>query len=198
VGEGAKWQLVAVVVAAGLAVWGGMRLLSGSAGEASGPVRVAGDAAHAPSARARAAGGLLVYVTGAVRRPGVYRVPERSRVVLGVRRAGGAMARADLTAVNLAAPLQDGQQVVVPRRVAGGSAALGGGAPAGAAAGAQVSLATATAEQLDELDGIGPTLAERIVEYRQSHGGFASIDELGQVDGIGEKRLEALRDALQP
>jgi competence protein ComEA len=96
--------------------------------------------------------------------------------------------------VNLAAKVQDGQQIVVPVRGAAGAAP-------GAAAespGAQVHLSTATADQLDEVDGIGPTLAERIIEYRDSHGGFGSIDELAQVDGIGEKRLATLRDALQP
>jgi competence protein ComEA len=105
--------------------------------------------------------------------------------------------------VNLAAPLQDGQQIVVPVKGPAGNAAPGGAsAPAapGAAAppGAKVHLSTATAEQLDEIDGLGPTLAERIVEYRDANGGFRSIDELAEVEGIGEKRLAALRDALQP
>ena len=104
-----------------------------------------------------------------------------------LERAGGPTRRADLDVVNLAAKIQDGQQIVVPVR---------GAAPA--SAGSPVSLATATAEQLDQVDGIGPTLAERIVEYRDAHGGFGSIAELGQVEGIGEKRLATLRDALQP
>ena len=108
--------------------------------------------------------------------------------------------------MNLAAPLQDGQQVVVPVRGAADVAAAGGAAPpagaaaptAGAAPGAKVHLSTATPEQLDAIDGIGPTLAERIVEYRDAHGGFRSLDELAEVEGIGEKRLATLRDALQP
>jgi len=110
-----------------------------------------------------------------------------------LERAGGPTRRADLTAVNLAAKVQDGQQIVVP--------VLGAAAAPGAAAeppGSQVHLSTATPEQLDEVDGIGPTLAERIVEYRDAHGGFGSIDELARVEGIGEKRLATLRDALQP
>jgi competence protein ComEA len=138
-------------------------------------------------------------VAGAVRRPGVYRLPEGARAATALRRAGGPAGRADLDAINLAAPLEDGQQVVVPRR--GGAAAppaTGAGSNGGGAAGGKLSLATATVEQLDGLDGIGPTLAKRIVEYRDEHGGFRSIEELREVDGIGEKRYEALKEALSP
>lgn len=112
--------------------------------------------------------------------------------------AGGPKPRADLTTTNLAAKVQDGQQVVVPVRGATGASAgpPTGGAPAGS--GGPLSLATATQAQLEELDGIGPTLASRIVEYRDAHGGFRSLEELGEVDGIGEVRLEALRQAVQP
>jgi competence protein ComEA len=87
---------------------------------------------------------------------------------------------------------------VVP--VAGGvaGAEAAGGVRAPGTAGAPIHLSTATVDQLDEIDGIGPTLAERIVEYRDTHGGFRSLDELSQVEGIGEKRLATLRDALQP
>jgi competence protein ComEA len=147
---------------------------------------------------------LVVDVAGEVRRPGVYRVPAGSRVDAAVRRAGGVTRHGESAAVNLAMPLHDGQQVVVPRR---GSAT--GGGPASAAPGAAtglpgaapsqpVSLSTATVQQLDTLDGIGPTLAGRIVQYREAHGGFRSIDELRQVDGIGDKRFAALRKAVQP
>jgi competence protein ComEA len=144
-----------------------------------------------------------VHVAGAVRRPGLYRVPQGSRVAAAIDRAGGPLPRADLAGVNLAARVEDGQQVVVPRRGAaapGGAAGGAGaaGANAAAAPGVKVSLGSATVEQLDGLDGIGPTLAQRIVEYRQAHGGFSSIDQLGEVEGIGEKRLEALREAVQP
>jgi competence protein ComEA len=101
-------------------------------------------------------------------------------------------------------PLHDGQQIVVPRRGATGAAAPG--SPAGQAAGASpagapsqpISLSSATVEQLDTLDGIGPTLAGRIIQYRDAHGGFRSVDELRQVDGIGDKRFAALRKVLQP
>jgi competence protein ComEA len=104
--------------------------------------------------------------------------------------------------VNLAMPLHDGQQVVVPKRgaapTAAGPAATAGSAPPGSPPAQPISLSTATVEQLDTLDGIGPTLAGRIVQYRDAHGGFRSIDELRQVDGIGDKRFESLRKAVQP
>jgi competence protein ComEA len=124
------------------------------------------------------------------------RLPPGSRVAVALQRAGGPSRRADLTAVNLAARLQDGQQIVVPD----GRAAPAAASPGAAAgpAGAKVHLSGATVEQLDGVDGIGPTLAQRIVEYRDSHGGFRSLAELAQVDGIGEKRLATLREALQP
>lgn len=149
---------------------------------------------------------LVVDVAGEVRRPGVYRVPAGSRVDVAVEHAGGLTPHGEAAAVNLAMPLHDGQQVVVPRRgsgAAGGHASAGAAGAAGAAppAGAPaqpISLSTATAEQLDTLDGIGPTLAGRIVQYREAHGGFRSVQELRQVDGIGDKRYAALSKAVQP
>jgi competence protein ComEA len=144
---------------------------------------------------------LVVAVAGEVRRPGVYRVPAGSRADTAVQQAGGMTRRGEGTAVNLAMPLRDGQQIVVPRR---GAAVPGAGStgPAAAAPGSPpaqpISLSSATVEQLDTLDGIGPTLAGRIVQYRDAHGGFRSIDELRQVDGIGDKRFESLRQAVQP
>jgi competence protein ComEA len=136
-------------------------------------------------------------VAGAVRRPGLVRVRAGARVAAAVARAGGPMPKADLSAVNLAARVEDGQQVVVPAVAAAAGGGLGAAGSAAAAA-AKPTLGTATIDQLDEIDGIGPTLAERIVEYRTENGGFSSLDELGEVEGIGEKRLETLREALQP
>ncbi|HYI20058.1 MAG TPA: ComEA family DNA-binding protein [Solirubrobacteraceae bacterium] len=133
---------------------------------------------------------VTVHVAGAVRRPGVYRLSARSRVVDAVRRAGGARPRADLAALNLAAKVEDGRQVVVPVRGATGAAGT-------AAEGVPLDLNTATAEQLDELDGIGPGMAGSILKYREEHGGFGSIEELGQVPGIGEKRLASLREQVR-
>ena len=147
---------------------------------------------------------LVVDVAGEVQRPGVYRVPAGSRADAAVARAGGVTRHGESAAVNLAMPLHDGQQIVVPRRGAvpaatpGAAAAGGANGNAGSAPAQPVSLSTATVEQLDTLDGIGPTLAARIVQYREAHGGFRSIDELRQVSGIGDKRFAALRKAVQP
>ncbi|HEX5983284.1 MAG TPA: ComEA family DNA-binding protein [Solirubrobacterales bacterium] len=138
-------------------------------------------------------GDLVVHVAGAVRRPGVYRMPAGSRVDDAVSRAGGASPRAELEAVNLAARLADGQQVVVPERLPGGGAVAG---PAGEDG--PISLGTATVEQLEEIDGIGPVTAAAIVEFRDDHGGLASIDQLDQVSGIGPATMESLRAGLQP
>jgi competence protein ComEA len=195
-----RGTVVIWVVAAALGVFALMRL-TGSGGEETGePVRV--DRSPGVSAGETRGGaqreGVYVHVAGAVRRPGLVRVPAGARVAEAVLRAGGPGRKADLTGVNLAAQVEDGQQVVVPVAGAVPGAEPGEtGATAGSAA-VKPSLGSATVEQLDEIDGIGPTLAERIVEYRTENGGFSSVDELGEVDGIGEKRLETLREALQP
>jgi len=159
-------------------------------------------AAAAPAAAPSAGRELWVDVAGAVRRPGLYKVPAGSRLAVAVERAGGVSSRGDETGVNLAAPLRDGQQIIVPRRGAiGAPVGAGAGSAAGAGAGAAagpISLSQATEAQLESLDGIGPALAGRILEYRQQHGGFRSLDELKEVSGIGDKRFEALRKALVP
>jgi competence protein ComEA len=124
-----------------------------------------------------------------------------------VTRAGGARRRADLSALNLAAELEDGRQVLVPLRASAASAGAAtagtttagtttGGVAAGTPA-VPLNLNTATVEQLDELDGIGPTTAQHIIEYREAHNGFGSVEELDQVPGIGEARLTALRDKVR-
>jgi competence protein ComEA len=149
-----------------------------------------------------AASAVYVHVAGAVRRPGLFRVAAGARVARAIERAGGPARKAALAGVNLAARVQDGQQIVVP--LAGPAGGAGPADPsagpggAEAALGVKPSLGSATIEQLDQIDGIGPTLAERIVEQRQESGGFASVEALGEVEGIGEKRLETLRQALQP
>lgn len=143
---------------------------------------------------------VLVHVAGEVRRPGLYRLPDGVRTMRAIRQAGGATRHADMAALNLAAPVQDGQRIVVPRRSPPGAAAPAStGAGSGADAGSgPISLSSATAEQLQTLDGIGPTLAARIVEWRDTHGGFGSVDDLDEVPGIGEARMEALRPKLAP
>jgi competence protein ComEA len=138
-------------------------------------------------------GDVVVDVAGAVRRPGVYRLPAGARVVDAIARAGGSEGDAMLEGINRAARLADGQQVVVPERGPGGApAAMPGGGEG------PISLGSATVEQLEEIDGIGPVTAGEIVEYRDQHGGLASVDQLDQVSGIGPATMESLRERLQP
>jgi competence protein ComEA len=144
----------------------------------------------------RADGGrVTVHVAGAVRQPGLYRLPPGARIDDALRRAGGPGQRADLTAVNLATKLEDGRQVLVPERPTATSRAapsMESPAPAGVGPNAPVNLNTATIEQLDTLDGVGPGIAQRIIDYREQHGGFRRVEELAEVPGIGAKRLAAL------
>ncbi|HEX5896935.1 MAG TPA: ComEA family DNA-binding protein [Thermoleophilaceae bacterium] len=206
--EGSRSTILVWVIAAVLATVAAVQILGD---DRAPPAAVSVSDSSETSAAAGAhdgrgrSGGIYVHVAGAVRRPGLMRLPPGSRVAVALERAGGPSRRADLTAVNLAARLHDGQQIVVPARgaaAAGGAAASAGaaGGPLGVAgsAGGMVHLSTATIEQLDGIDGIGPTLAQRIIEYRDAHGGLRSLAELAQVDGIGEKRLATLREALQP
>ena len=167
---------------------GGSHATSSAGASTGGSVRV----------KSSSAGRAVVDITGAVRRPGVYRLPASARVEAAVRKAGGATHGADLSAVNLAAKVTDGVQIVVPEQAAAGAAVVGTapppstGAPGGPPS-APVNLNTATAEQLDELDGVGPVTAQKILQYRQQHGGFGSVSELGRIPGIGPKRLADLR-----
>jgi competence protein ComEA len=140
---------------------------------------------------------VVVDVVGAVRRPGLYRLPQRARIADAVTRAGGSTTTADLAQVNLAAPLADGEQIVIPQR--GASAAPGSSsASAAGSSTAPVQLSTATQEQLDSLPGVGPVTAQKILAYRGQHGAFHSVDELDAVPGIGPKRLDQLRDLVVP
>ena len=139
---------------------------------------------------------VVVDVTGAVRRPGLYRLPEGARVADALRRAGGATRRGDVSLVNLAQLVADGEQVVVPRRGSGAVPADAG--TTGGAATGPVHLNSATAEALDALPGIGPVTAAKIVDYRTKHGAFSSVDELDAIPGIGPARLDQLRDLVAP
>jgi competence protein ComEA len=172
------------------------------AGSSAGPVAppIIGSTEAGAGAAPVAAPKLVVYVVGAVRRPGVYRLAEGTRVEDAVIRAGGTTPKADLIGVNLAAPLADGQQVLVPARLPaavaaaeGAAVSAGGSVPAG-----PVQLSVATVEQLDTLPGIGPITAQKIVDYRTAHGAFRSVDDLDEVPGIGPSRVEQLRDLVVP
>ena len=157
----------------------------------------------APSASAATAD-VVVQVVGAVHRPGLVRLPAGSRVADAVRAAGGLTASAQDASVNLARVLVDGEQLLVQRRgrpailpapgpaVGSAGGAAGGSAPGGSPT-APVDLNTATLEQLDQLPGIGPVLAQRILDWRTANGRFDSVDELGEVSGIGEAHLSDLR-----
>jgi competence protein ComEA len=185
--------LYAVAVLAILVV--GSRYMQHASGKA--PAR-ASPAVAAPLKLHRAPARVVVHVAGAVRKPGVYRLPAWARLNVAVRRAGGPTPQGDLGAVNLAAKLADGQQVIVPARgpIAGaGGGSAGTGATGGA--GAAVSLSTATLEQLDTLEGVGPVTAQKIIDWRQQHGGFSSVDDLKQISGIGPKRFESLKDKVR-
>lgn len=138
-----------------------------------------------------ATGDVVIHVAGAVRNPGVYRLPAGSRVIDAVERAGGANAGALSGSLNLAARLADGQQVLVPGRNAlSAASSVAGEGP--------ISLGTATVEQLDAIDGIGPVTAQQIIDFRDSRGGVSSVEDLDQISGIGPATMSALRDSLQP
>lgn len=186
------------VVVLGLALLGVLALVGARlarTGAAAAPARSSslGALKAAPAPRGR----LVVDVVGAVRRAGLYRLHEGDRVFDAVARAGGATAGADLSAVNLAAPLVDGTQVVVPARVSASPGSTGA-LPATPQAVVKVSLGSATAEQLDTLPGIGPFTAQKIIDWRTTHGPFRSVDALDDVPGIGPARIEQLRDLVTP
>lgn len=139
-------------------------------------------------------GDLVVHVAGAVADPGVYRLPTGARVTDAIKRAGGATAEAVPDSINLAAPLADGQQIQVPAKVEGGAASASGATGTDG----PISLGTATVEELDTIEGIGPVTAAAILEFRDQNGGVSSVDDLDQVSGIGPTTMEALRAGLQP
>ncbi|MFJ3199083.1 helix-hairpin-helix domain-containing protein [Streptomyces sp. NPDC086989] len=141
---------------------------------------------------------IVVDVSGKVRDPGVRRLPAGSRVEDALAAAGGVRPGTDTTGLNRARVLVDGEQVVVgaPAQPLPGQPAPAGPGPGGGAG--PLSLGTATVEQLDGLPGVGPVLAQHIVEFRTARGGFRSVEELRQVDGIGERRFADLRKLVRP
>jgi competence protein ComEA len=182
-------QLLLYVVIAVAVLVIGARWIRSSGAESPGGAELsfAADSAH----ETEGTRDVVVHVAGSVERPGVYRLPAGSRVTDAVRRAGGFAHGANQDAINLAARLSDGQQVVVP----------GPGTAAPSGAGGQtgpISLGSATVEQLDQIEGIGPVTAQKIIEFRDQHGGLSSINQLDEVDGIGPSTMQTLRAGLQP
>ncbi len=197
--------LIACAAAAVIALaFGGKSLAQqrpqSSQASASAPYRGASSApaAAAPVTVERGDQRPVVHVAGAVRNPGVYTLKLGARVRDAVRRAGGASSGGDANAINLAAKVADGAQVIVPLKAGAATAAIGSGGSTAAAPTAPISLGNATVEQLDTLDGVGPATAEKIIQWRTEHGGFTSVDDLGEVPGIGPKKLEALRSQVTP
>lgn len=202
-----RTQVAAYVAVAVLVLLAGWRYLDRRADEAPAPTVALDEGGDGSGAEPDGPSGerVFVHVAGAVKDPGLYRLPAGVRVGAAIHRAGGTTPRADVSAVNLAGEVQDGQQVLVP--TAGSAPATAATPPpstttTGSTTGtpaAPISLAQATPEQLDTaVEGIGPTLAAAIIEFRDERGTVSSIDELAEVDGIGEARLAALREALVP
>jgi competence protein ComEA len=179
-----------------------VRSADGEGGGAEGIAEAAVGAGEGDGSFAIEGGGggdAVVHVAGAVRRPGVYRLPSGSRVTDAIDRAGGPAADAAPDGINLAARISDGQQVVMPARAKGPVGVAGGtGSAVDGAADGPISLGTATVEQLDTIEGIGPVTAQDIIAFRDERGGLSSIEELDEISGIGPATMEALRDRLQP
>jgi competence protein ComEA len=186
--------IVGVCVALALLALVGQRLAQAGAAHEPEPVVAELEPVVSPPARPE----LVVHVVGEVRRPGLYRLRDGARIADAVRRAGGATRDADLAGVNLAAPLVDGIQILVPSRTKSGAAGTGEAPSGDGAVGGTVSLSSATVEELDELPGVGPITAQKIIDYRAEHGPFASVDDLDAVPGIGPTRIEQLRDLVTP
>ncbi|MFJ4896847.1 helix-hairpin-helix domain-containing protein [Streptomyces sp. NPDC088727] len=158
-----------------------------------------------PAVGGTAGGRIVVDVSGKVRRPGIHRLPSGARVTDALEAAGGVRPGVDLDGLNRARVLVDGEQILVGAPpgtgAAGGAGGAGGGGAGTTATGpatGPVSLSGATADQLETLPGVGPVLAQHIVDYRTQHGGFRSVDELHEVTGIGDRRFADLQPLVRP
>ncbi|MFG3582323.1 helix-hairpin-helix domain-containing protein [Micromonospora chersina] len=190
---------VVVVLVAGVWAW-----RSRPQAEPVRPAAAVGAPETSAPAPTAAAGQVVVALAGKVRRPGLVRLPAGARVADAIEAAGGALPGVDVALLNPARKVTDGELILVgvsapPGQAAPpGPATAGGGPAAGGAApgGGPVNLNTATLAQLDALPGVGPVLAQRILDHREQHGGFRSVSDLRQVDGIGDARYEQLKDLV--
>jgi competence protein ComEA len=186
---------VLVVLAAGFLAWRSRPRAEPVAADLPAPAASAASAAVPGQPAPTATGGeIVVAVAGKVRRPGLVRLPPGSRVADAIEAAGGVLPGTDLATVNLARKVADGELIVVGAPAPAAPAAVGSAGPDGS--GGKVNLNTATLAQLDSLPGVGQVLAQRILDYRTSHGGFRSVSDLRQVDGIGDSRFEQLKDLV--
>lgn len=183
-----RWQVIAVVVLCLLILAGSSILYLRSRFEGKAKVR---QIKEQPAGKSKE-GKILVYVCGAVQKSGVYRLVQGTRVVDAISAAGGPVADADLTRLNLAKPVSDGEKIYVLRAGESG----GGEQVSKDSSSEKINLNTASAEELDKLPGIGKALAERIVTYRESHGKFKNIEELQEVEGIGPKKFTDLKNLV--
>jgi competence protein ComEA len=192
--EISRRQAIAICALALVALFLAGKLLS-----AHHPPPATGSKVRLAGSAAKRSAGLYVDVSGAVHRPGLYKLPSGSRVNDALEQAGGATAKADLTLVNLAATVTDGEQVLVPEKATAApvaSAASSTGGPTAPAT--KIHLNSATVDELDALPGVGPATAQRIIDYRTEHGPFKSVEELDSVSGIGPAKMAELRDLVTP
>jgi competence protein ComEA len=189
-GEIAGLMVVLVAVLGGAGLWYARSLPKPVTIAESGP-----GAAQQVSSSPSPAVTLIVDVAGAVKEPGVYEFAEGDRVIDAIERAGGSLPKAELSLLNLAAPLADGTQILVPKAGPPALSGVPGGATSGSSGGL-INVNTASATELETLSGIGEVLAATIIEYRMQNGPFASVEELMDVSGIGPATLDEIRDQV--